>query len=334
MPVLFGLLILGSCVKQDEDVKSNTTDYTKINAQLDKYITSTTYDVSAPESGQLAVVTIGSDTLSVTDVAKKIVVPKSITPTVTYVENKNQLEKKDAYWQVVAFEDSKNGDYDYNDLVFHVKFQIKNGKFFMGINPIAYGASKVIDLGYKIYDNTTDVVLDSGYIADTRHALFLDAGNSFINTYKYQRHYNGYTYSIDRTFSGINTLTRLSIVWYIKVDGNVIIYALNKQNASTVDLFNAGGYPYSLVLSGINDGKKYKQGASGYVGHDWYQYPLETVNFFDTYDVAAWLAGDKYLDDCLLDASKVIPVNTAGTSDNMRLYEVAYPYVPVTSYAQ
>ena len=325
------IVLFCSCVNSD----APTTDYKEVNKNLDSYLQTKTVDITVPD-GQTAVVTVGGDTLSVTDVAKKVLVPKSIKPDVTYVDAKNKLQNKDSYWEVIAFEDSKKGDYDYNDLVIHVKYTLtSDGKFFLGIQPVAYGATKQIDLGYEIYDNKTNEMLASGYVTNTRKALFLDGSDSgFINTSRYQRHYDGYTYSIDKQFSEKN-LSSLSVVWYIMVDNNQIIYALNKVNAENVDLFNNTGYPYSLVLSGLNNGKKYTQPGFGNCGHDWFQFPLETIDIRSCYDIKAWLAsGDKYLDDFILPTAQVIDVNEYGKVSNKRIYEETGPFRKIDSYEE
>lgn len=82
------------------------------------------------------------------------------------------------YWQVVMFEDSESMDYDYNDLIIHVRnecqypwekdYSLQN----ISIQPIALGSTKTIKLGcileYIVSDNV-------------RHDLFNNA-TGFINT--------------------------------------------------------------------------------------------------------------------------------------------------------
>lgn len=48
-------------------------------------------------------------------------------------------------FQVICFEDSYKGDYDYNDLVIHVMYLQKNNIFGFAVQPIALGSSKPIN---------------------------------------------------------------------------------------------------------------------------------------------------------------------------------------------
>ena len=43
-----------------------------------------------------------------------------------------------------AFEDSRKGDYDYNDLIIHVSWSIRENSYTIAVQPIALGSSKKI----------------------------------------------------------------------------------------------------------------------------------------------------------------------------------------------
>lgn len=66
-------------------------------------------------------------------------------------------------WQVVVFEDSREGDYDYNDLVIHVNWSIRENNYTISVQPIALGSSKKIKLGFEKMDgnisNVNDVIV-------------------------------------------------------------------------------------------------------------------------------------------------------------------------------
>ena len=51
-------------------------------------------------------------------------------------------------WQVVAFEDSRKGDYDYNDLIIHVRWSIREYCYTIAFQPIALGSSKKFKSGF------------------------------------------------------------------------------------------------------------------------------------------------------------------------------------------
>ena len=173
--------------------------YEDINANLDKFITEKEYTVNVPE-GAVAVVTMGEDDmdmLSVTSTTKEVTVPKYMTPTITYVYPKshgmksvkksvsttedtglyNELygSQKDSYWQVIAFEDSKDGDYDYNDLIVHNKYVLENGSLSIYIQPVALGAQKTINFGYELYKKSKSgySLVSSDVINDVRNNLFV-----------------------------------------------------------------------------------------------------------------------------------------------------------------
>ena len=94
-----------------------------------------------------------------------------------FAGNKAQL------FQVVCFEDSRSGDYDYNDLVIHVKYQWNGTRFGFGVHPIALGSTKEVRLGAVVYKGSTRIfkgLLAPGN-ADARTQYFQSQAG-FINT--------------------------------------------------------------------------------------------------------------------------------------------------------
>ena len=99
------------------------------------------------KAGQITTVKMNGVTLAEASSPMKIWIPRyartkaAAAPEVIYTPadeypngfagNKAQL------FQVVCFEDSRSGDYDYNDLVIHVKYQWNGTRFGFGVHPIA-----------------------------------------------------------------------------------------------------------------------------------------------------------------------------------------------------
>jgi len=345
---------LASC-SNDKDLYSEPTpeEIAATNANFEKFNTSTTMNVTVA-NGTYKVVRIGNDTLCVATESQSVVVPKGITPTVdeyTITSSRTDLDfynplkssqdkyAKEKFWQVIAFEDTKNGDYDYNDLIIHIRYQLSNdNKFSFFIHPVAYGASKTINLFYEVYDNTSNTLLTSGSIMDTRKNLFLDNTTNFINSYNYTRHYDGYTASVQDIATNVTHLTNISVVWYItnSNDPNTKIYALDKSLISKVEMFDSTGYPYSLVLSGVNP-TGYPLEKNEKCGFDWFKFPLETVDIRKCYDMDKWMSNNGTgngiaLENYLLDASKTLDVTTKESTSQRAIYDIPAPIQKVTTW--
>src|SRR5574344_1755887 len=171
-----------SCVKNDT-VKNFTSD------DVEQYLTTTEYSVPA-KAGYGSIVTCCGDTLSIADDSKNdtILIPKNRQVTsqvLTGKETPSSAATKavtdgegvvisyytmDAtgyssifksnmkqMWTTEAFEDSKNCDIDYNDLLIHTLYRISSNKLQIGIHQIAYSATKSITLGLTVYKNNVKV---------------------------------------------------------------------------------------------------------------------------------------------------------------------------------
>lgn len=90
------------------------------------------------KAGYTTIVTEGDDTLAVVNEPTTIKIPKgSILPSRGESGIKvdfailNNVDTYSQYWQAVMFEDTEYGDYDYNDLVIHVRMSsataVRNG---------------------------------------------------------------------------------------------------------------------------------------------------------------------------------------------------------------
>lgn len=352
--VTVACLLTCSCSK-DKDLYNPGQGYTEaelatINANYEKFNTTTTMDVTVP-SGKYEVVRIGTDTLCVATESQSVVVPKGITPTIdeytlpsssrTEVGYFNPLSgskdgsyAREKYWQVIAFEDTKNGDYDYNDLIIHIRYQLTTkGVFSLFIHPVAYGATKTINLFYEVYYKSDNTLITSGSIMNTKKNLFLDDSSGFINTGSYTRHYDGYTASVENIATSVTNLSKLSIVWYITTnnDPNTKIYALSKSLINKADLFDSTGYPYSLVLSGVNPDGYPIAGTNNKCGYDWFKYPLETIDIRKCYDMSSWLSNngtdngvalEKYM---LNSGANTLDVTTKESVSGRAIYDIPAP---------
>ena len=152
-PSIACLLLMASCSK-DLSVYNGPSDSGENN--VEHFISTEAMDVPIKE-GYVTIVTLGKDTLAAAVSEMSIIVPKTATSTkageqylanvgITYVpvaeygNNIGTLNNKYALNQVVCFEDSKNGDYDYNDFVFRVKYERFGNIFGFWIQTIALGS--------------------------------------------------------------------------------------------------------------------------------------------------------------------------------------------------
>lgn len=145
-----------SCVKTRTETPGPGTD----TPDVSHFQTAEQYTVPT-KAGQITTVKMNGVTLAEASSPMKIWIPRyartkaAAAPEVIYTPadeypngfagNKAQL------FQVVCFEDSRSGDYDYNDLVIHVKYQWNGTRFGFGVHPIALGSTKEVRLGAVVY---------------------------------------------------------------------------------------------------------------------------------------------------------------------------------------
>ncbi len=158
-----------------------------------KYLMQKDYEVPL-QTGKVTVVTMGEDTLAVTDMALTIQVPSDVTVTraggndldVSYVDYTALPQFTTGSYITASvgtylFEDSRDADYDYNDAILHVKHLVSgstNGKrnFQFKVRGVALGSSKQIGFGFT--DNSG---VDYDLTDNIRRDLFGGRGG-FINT--------------------------------------------------------------------------------------------------------------------------------------------------------
>lgn len=292
------LLLLASCVKEPA-----SEDGTPRLPDVDHFLTADAFDVPT-RSGYVTTVTQGNDTVAEAVSPMSVMLPrKSGAVNVTYTplsEYPNEIENKAKLYQVVCFEDSKSGDYDYNDLVIHVKYQVRGDIFGFGVQPIALGSVKSIRLGCVVYKGTTQVF--KGLITpegkDCR-AQYFESQDGFVNTTgnainQKNGGWNTYLGSTIRNWnvSRLPGTGAMRVEWYILVDDNTELYALSTSYLN--QSFDKNALPCGLVIT--DTGSKYfENGQSGTVcGLDWFNYPKEAKHIRDVYpEIWEWLTSDK-----------------------------------------
>ena len=200
------LTVLGnwSCKKFDDMKKE---DLELIIETLETFAMTQNLTIDVPE-GKIAVVTMKDtdDTLAVLPMTASIMVPCSFNSvqtkalgdpsyTVEYITPKSEKFQSNKFiydtYFTLAFEDSRIGDYDYNDLVLNVcldnRATTSKSKYttddFHGrliVNPIAHGSTKIIGFGIRIGENGEDILLTDNVRRD-----YFDGREGFINTGKW-----------------------------------------------------------------------------------------------------------------------------------------------------
>jgi hypothetical protein len=263
-----------------------------------------TEELSIPtKDGCITIVMQGTDTLATATTPMTILIPKSEVGTkatyasnidMTYVpeaqfSNKTIFTSSNVLCQNICFEDSKNGDYDYNDLVIHVKYRRQGNVFGFCVQPIALGSSKSFKLGYILYSG--DDVMYEGYIAPNscREDLF-NGQSGFINTSVDGKinqvidgqisNYKSYLASATHCWklTGEQAKQLMRVDWYIELQDGTKLFALSTKYVD--QSFDKNHLPYGLITT--NTGRVYKyQGQP--VGKDWFDYPVENTSIKNVY---------------------------------------------------
>ena len=236
-------------------------------------------------------------------------VPRDEYP--NFAGNKSQL------FQVVCFEDSRRGDYDYNDLVIHVLYQTRQNIFGFGVQPVALGSTKSIKLGCVVYKGGKRVF--KGLItpdgADCRSQYFKSMEGT-LNTYdKANIKVGEYLGSTIRNWdvSKIEGDGVMRVEWYIEVDNGVELYALS--TAYLNDSFDKDKLPYGLVIT--TTGTEYVDEKGGYLcGFDWFNYPRESVHIKEVYpEMWNWLTTDNSYNFADIYDGRNVPANACPAAD-------------------
>ena len=303
----------------------------------------TTEDYTVPvKNDQVTIVKVGEDTIAVAYSEFPILVPKGVKLDVSYADIDKSSGKnlargggwgdewengweneigvganKSQLFQVICFEDSQKLDYDYNDLVIHVKYQQMGNFFGFGVQPVALGSTKDIRLGYKVYKGDILVAesLISEYKAETkgmtcREQMFniegvvqkgiLNVKDSQVN-FKVNRTYLGSTIR-SWDISKLEGNGAMRVEWFIEVDGGTRLYALSTGHLK--QSLDEMGLPYGLVIT--ETGITHEEPGKGTVGKDWFNYPQESQSMESVYpEIWKWMIGEKPYEGTIYEEGKI-----------------------------
>ena len=238
-----------------------------------------TLDIKPPKDG-VAIVTSDLDTIAITAVAQTVVVNKFAPVKIEYRSAEEFPDYKNGgisrYNQTLAFEDTKKGDQDYNDLIVYVNQENgrkgKEHKIKLKITPIALGSTIPIAFGFDDYDGDEYTIAD-----DCRKELF-KSDKGFINTVK-NGDIKSYKTIHTKTYQMKSTdwkYTKLN--FWIKASGNKLYIATASHSEEEIDYNSMVGThnkPYGLSIP------------------DFFEYPAETKSIYNTYpDFDKWIKGD------------------------------------------
>ena len=208
------MLMIISLTACQKDLYVDTGDY----SNLENFITT---EIRTFYADNTSVALVDGDTLAVFQGEVCLQAPKHREVTIKEIkQSSEQIPHGSKIWHVIAFEDTREGDSDYNDLIIHSLFEVKNNKAYVYIHPIAYGAKKSISLGFEIYDNKKNKIGERLY-QNVKQELFDDTSNDFINTIDYDRCYFE-TFDKNEFTACKNGTGNYTIVWYIICDKKVL----------------------------------------------------------------------------------------------------------------
>lgn len=321
--MILGFVLTLSCVRIPVEPVSPVDPGT-----TERLTTHVAYDVPT-KAGYTTYVTYGADTLCVAAEPTSIWIPKNLNPvvksdgglTVSYIEGTDPKAGSAQMWQTIAFEDSEVGDYDYNDLVIHCKYQVssKDKKFGIGVHPIALGSSINITLGCKVFVN--GVLLTEHIFTDNCRDDLFDGQEGFINTgYKADFHTNYFQENLVIEDIQTTTLSKYSVVWFIEVAGKRF-YAVN----NVYGYLDEGKRPYGLLFT--NTGREYYfDGKTTPEGYNWFAYPFESVRIDDCYPTFNdWITGVRESCDFSIEPENAISLldykYTRADGKSVRIYD-------------
>lgn len=288
--VLLTVLLAAACNREYAFVPEQ--DSASVN--LEQITMTAEFTVPARE-GMVAVVrNTAGDEIARTTESIAILVNKTEKPTVEYVESIEGGENatNTNLWQVIAFEDSLVGDYDYNDLVFHVKYELSANLFTIGIQPIALGSTKAIRLGCDLWQNGSYLRQNIIVAENCRDSFFPNTDIRMINTFQVEKEFCVFDYKPYYRSNMIrlaDTAHPVYVNWFIEVDGGLRLYAVSTKRST--GMLDGNKRPFGLVFT--STGYSYDQAGQGNVGHDWFNYPKESVPIDRVYPLfGKWLAGE------------------------------------------
>lgn len=238
-----------------------------------------TVDIAAIESlaeyqvpvqdGAVSIVKWGEDTLAVTQRPMPVLVSKDALSageiTVTY-EKLPQTKSIDfdksassQYWQYLSFEDTRDGDYDYNDVVLHCRIKSdapwnydgsQMCKHAVSVQPVALGGSKVLQLGI-IYrpDPASEELAEKILCENIRQDLFLGDPTFPINT-SLEKDTKKVTSYMTLLFEFQNKSSKFPVVWFIQSGTDRFYAATTNFGANEkFDMISKDGLPYGISMT-------------------------------------------------------------------------------------
>ncbi len=238
-------LALVSCVGP-----KNISDENGANSQIAKNLVTTQEYVVPVKEGYTTIVTYNGQRLAVTSDPITILIPKEAASSITKANDEPKLFvyfeegvtkiPTSTLWQTIAFEDSKAGDFDYNDLIIHSKYLLSGNKLSVAVHPIALGSVNEIKLGFVWRQGAAQ---GNVVVANSCRADLFGGEGGFINTEKYNRHYDSFVKTLNVDVP--NSTDPVYVTWYIYSSGKYI-NAVNKFGQECVD---DEGNPYGLVIT-------------------------------------------------------------------------------------
>ena len=249
--LFFSVLLLGAgaCVKNTVPEGSK--------ADLEAIETLADYEVPT-RVGMATIVTLGDDTLAVTTQAVTAKVPRYAKEQglldVTYSDEEVYMEHASMnYWQYLAFEDTRSADYDYNDIVFHVR--LRNDKAYgqniwnnsIDIQPVALGSSTPIKIGILYAETAGGALISKILVEDARKELFNGDPRFPINTDP-----NKEIKQVSRKLTNFfrnTTPIPLRVVWFIEANGVRLYAATSQVDDKSLEMVSKDGLPYGISLT-------------------------------------------------------------------------------------
>ncbi|MDD2960898.1 MAG: hypothetical protein PHR45_02305 [Muribaculaceae bacterium] len=235
-----------SCVTENEINPDIETDPVKVEL-VEKMITTADYKVPVVD-GFITTVSYNGQVLARTSKPITIKVPKTSTSrgaddiNIDYSEGTLNASYS-SLWQTVMFEDTKTGDYDYNDLVFHVQYERIGTKLKVSIHPIALGSSKILKLRLKYTQGGVSKVIK---IAENCREELFNNISGFINTRNYDIHFQDFATSFEVDLDSESEV--VDYAWFINVNDAELIYAVNTNSNVSLDSNNR---PYGFAITDI-----------------------------------------------------------------------------------
>jgi hypothetical protein len=221
-----------------------------------------------------------------TNVPISYLLPKGAIERIEYVPSKKDVIYGgwDTYQFTACFEDTRNGDNDYNDFVCFItrdKSEIGGWpnwsvKITMYIQPVAYGAGTILQFGMTL-PNGQDTILTTNIQRD----LF-PGTVGFVNTTDVTNIYqtSDVNHIIKFTYiqAGRSYETYRFHPFIINQYGEKLYVAINGNEGDVINYYSlvgANGYPLGIATSGI------------------FEYPLEKINISTCYpDFNNWIMGN------------------------------------------